>query len=519
VTTPFSQGQLELTRKPTHFGVRLFNEQPDMPADAAAKSMIWLKPTRARVLVVLALVFAIWGWTDVRLRGALDPTNAWNHKTDFTVFTEAGAAFFDGRDPYAVTNVRGWKYLYPPLFAILLAPLHHLPTQAQVLVWFALSVLMLWGCCRECARIGRAVLPAMDARGAFGAIPNWIAYCGVFAALLPALNCLQRGQVSVAKIYLLLLGFRLLVESRHVLSSFAAGVVLALPIVIKITPLLPVGFLLFQQLVAAWDAQYRSAVLARWNAFAMGTAVGLVLWFLVVPAGLIGWRANLHHLGTWWASVAVHAETADTPYFAPDVSTIRNQSFTNAMLQLGNWTSYHLGWRTESEAIQEVFTGSLNSWTSVPMVRTLLLAVRAFAGCLLLVVGYRMGRAQDTLGQAAGFGLACVLIVIFARVARAHYFVLLLPAVIFVGIWLLRAERPKLAACLVVLPGLLTLAHYALTDLVGWIGLLGIGITLWYLAACVTLIRLSSRKRSRVWTDAEWIFDEDGAVPRLPMAA
>jgi chromate transport protein ChrA len=201
------------------------------------------------------------------------------------------------------------------------------------------------------------------------------------------------------------------------------------------------------------------------------------------------------------------------------VSTIRNQSFTNAVLQLGNWTSYHLGWRTESEATQAVFTGSLNSWTSVPMVRALLLAVRGFAGCLLLVVGYRMGRAQDLVGQAAGFGLACVLIVIFARVARAHYFVLLFPAVIFVGIWLLRAQRPKWAACFVLLPGLLTLAHYALTDIVGWIGLLGIGTTLWYLAACVTLIRLSSRKASRATTDAEWIVDEDEAVPRLPMAA
>src|SRR6202521_4504581 len=136
-----------------------------MPASALAKFLIWLKPTRARVILVLALVLAIWGWTDVRLRGTLPPENLLIHKTDFTVFTEAGAAFFDGRDPYAVTNVRGWKYLYPPLFAMLVAPLHHLPTDAQVLVWFALSVLMGWGCYRECVRIGRAVLPSTEAGG------------------------------------------------------------------------------------------------------------------------------------------------------------------------------------------------------------------------------------------------------------------------------------------------------------------------------------------------------------------
>ncbi|MBI3838018.1 MAG: DUF2029 domain-containing protein [Planctomycetia bacterium] len=488
-----------------------------MPASALAKSLIWLQPARARVIVVLALVLAIWGWTDVRLRGAIDPGNIWLHKTDFTVFTEAGAAFFDGRDPYAVTNPRGWKYLYPPLFAILLAPLHHLPPQAQVLVWFFLSVLMGWGCYLECVRIGRALLPSTDARGAFGPIPSWIGYGAIFAALLPALNCLQRGQVSVAKMYLLLVGFRWLVQSRSVLRSFAAGAVLALPIVLKITPALPVGFLVIQQLAAAWNAQQRSAALARWNACVIGTALGLVLCFLVVPAGLIGWRANLHHLGTWWTSVAIHAEGADTDYFAKDVSTVRNQSFTNATLQLANWTSYHLGRRTESEAINEVFSGSLNSWTRLPIFRTPLLAARAVAGCLLLAVGYRMGRAQDRLGQAAGFGLACVLILILPRVARAHYFVLLLPAVIFGGVWLLRAQRPKLAACYVLIPGLLTLLHYALTDVTGWIGLLGIGTTLWYAALCVTLIQLSRRRESRATTDHEVAVQQ--AACNRPMAA
>jgi hypothetical protein len=153
------------------------------------------------------------------------------------------------------------------------------------------------------------------------------------------------------------------------------------------------------------------------------------------------------------------------------------------------------------------------------MVRALLVAVRSITGCLLLVVGYRMGRAREPVGQAAGFGLACVWILIVARVARAHYFVLLLPGVIFVGVWLLRSQRPKLAACYVLLPGLLTLLHYALTDVVGWIGLLGIGTTLWHLAACVTLIRLSPQQESGAGTEAESMVDEGEPVPRLPMAA
>ena len=85
----------------------------------------------------------IWGLTDVRQRAHFDPVLAAEnraliaeHRTDLTVFTEAGAAFFDERDPYEVTNPRGWMYLYPPLFAILMAPLHFLPPQWQGVVWY-----------------------------------------------------------------------------------------------------------------------------------------------------------------------------------------------------------------------------------------------------------------------------------------------------------------------------------------------------------------------------------------------
>src|ERR1700722_18683337 len=85
-----------------------------------------------RPLIVLATALVVWGLTDVRSRGQVDPAHPGVHRTDFTVYTEAGAAFFDGRDPYAVTNPRGWGYLYPPLFAILVAPLHALNPQLHV---------------------------------------------------------------------------------------------------------------------------------------------------------------------------------------------------------------------------------------------------------------------------------------------------------------------------------------------------------------------------------------------------
>jgi Glycosyltransferase family 87 len=165
----------------------------------------------------LGIAFAIWGWVDVIPRGVVNRHHINEHRTDFTVYTEAGAAFFDGRDPYQVSNPRGWRYLYPPMFAILVAPLHALRPMWQVAVWYVLSVGMLFGCYFELRRILDAVFRRTDqgADGASRMLP-WICAATIATALLPAFNCLQRGQVEVFKLYLLVLGFRIALTGTRV---------------------------------------------------------------------------------------------------------------------------------------------------------------------------------------------------------------------------------------------------------------------------------------------------------------
>src|SRR5579871_5682653 len=111
---------------------------------------IWRNINRRAVqLWALGVALAVWGLTDIRARAKTDPANPIAHKTDFTVYTTAGAAMFDGRDPYALANPRGWHYLYPPLFAILMAPFAALDSQWQGVIWYALSLVALWGCWSE----------------------------------------------------------------------------------------------------------------------------------------------------------------------------------------------------------------------------------------------------------------------------------------------------------------------------------------------------------------------------------
>ncbi len=395
--------------------------------------------------MVLAIVFTVWGLIDVRARGRFDPADPGEHRTDLTVYTEAGAAFFDGRPPYEVTNPRGWRYLYPPLFAMLLAPLHVLPAEAQVLVWFVVSALAAWGCYSECVRLARSALPGWPEGDPFGRIPPWIAWCAAAAVIVPIFNCLQRGQVSVPKLYLLLLGVRLLIESRSAARAALAGAVLALPIVLKVTPLVPVAIVLFQQLVVACAAGDRRSI-ARAGATWLGTAGGLALAVLVIPAMLVGWRANLGHLETW-VRLAMRVETSTGDELAGDNYSARNQSFPNAVRRAGNWASYEFAGGVNDEGAPELGPGGAGLLMDNAVVGALLLAGRVAAGLAALAVGYRAARGGDTLAQLAAFGLACAATLVVFSLARGSYFVMLLPAVVFVAAWLARKAPPLGRLC------------------------------------------------------------------------
>ena len=122
----------------------------------------------------------------------------------------------------------GWTYVYPPMFAMLLAPLHLLPMQDQATVWFFLCVAMCWGAYCESRRIlAVACRPSGEGLLAWGAATVGSASLPLVAVTLPTLNCLQRGQVTIVVLYLLLLGLRLILTGRTSVVRLAGGVVLA----------------------------------------------------------------------------------------------------------------------------------------------------------------------------------------------------------------------------------------------------------------------------------------------------
>ncbi len=482
------------------------------------------------VFAGLAVALAIWCGVDVSRRAIVDPLQPHRHMTDFTVYTEAGAAFFDGREPYEVANIRGWKYLYPPLFALLMAPLAGLSAPWQATVWFGISTLLCLGSYFECRRLLSGTLFNSSSDRRFGAVLSAIAGLTV---LFPTLNCLQRGQLGAALLYPLLLGFRLVLLGTGRQAWFLGGLVLALPVVLKLTPVLPVVCILLALVVATWRRGGRSVrqtdqhlsadacvgaarpvdtsamapvVQTRRGPFwaAAGVLAGCGFFALILPASLIGWQGNLGHLHTWYTRVATKVDHDRSDHFAGDGSTIRNQSLTNAVHRFGNWAAYEFAGGPDDRLVDSNSAELGSMPMDRPGVKLLLLAVRGIAAAVLLGTIVVLGYRGDTVSLGYALGLACVATFIVSPVARGHYFLLYLPAVLYGGFWM-RERRPEKAALrFAAVPMLLCLAHYLALKSAGRIGLLGIGTTVWFFAACGIVIadaaRASRTKSNRMKT-------------------
>jgi Glycosyltransferase family 87 len=439
---------------------------------------------------------ALWGVLDVIPRGTINWKRIHEHRTDFTVYTEAGAAFFDGRDPYQVSNPRGWHYLYPPLFAILVAPLHAIPSTWQVAVWFVLSVLMSVGCYFEMRRL--ADLLYWRTAGRERQTPlTWVGIAGLLAVLLPCFNCLQRGQVEVLKLYLLLVGFRVFVAARRPRDWFLAGVVFAAAGILKLTPLLPVACIILYDVVLSlthrWDRWPR--LRAGWLTAGVGS--GLVLFALALPSSFIGWSANWHHLGTWFSGVVTKVIDVRTSDFGEDVRTVRNQSLDNSAYRFGNWIYARLADAPDDSIIDRPHPDTVLLPMDSPVAGEMIVLARIAGLALLLLFVVRAATRDQPLAQATAFGLACVATLVVCPVARGCYFALFLPAVVFVSMWLLRLGRPRTAVVLSVVPVAAIWLHYVAVAFTGRVGLLGLCTAAWFLCTCAILDRCLAIHRRR----------------------
>src|SRR4051812_17915760 len=108
-----------------------------------------LKPWERCFLVLFFAMFVIFG-AIVEMRCVFTP----NRQTDLGVYLRAAWAARAGENPYTVEDENGWHFCYPPVIAMLFAPLADappgadrtllLPWPVSVLLWYLVSVACLF---------------------------------------------------------------------------------------------------------------------------------------------------------------------------------------------------------------------------------------------------------------------------------------------------------------------------------------------------------------------------------------
>lgn len=236
------------------------------------------RPVVVGLVVASILAIVAFGWFDVRQRARTD-RGAKYHRTDLTVYLVAAEALAAGGDPYDAASPRGWRYVYPPLLAIVARPLTALAVPDAALVVYGLSVAALWLAARALAR-------GLGTRGPF-AVGLGVLACAPFIV-----QTLQRGQVTLLLLALQVLAWAALARGR----GARAGLLLAAGVGLRLTPLLPAAMVGLACLVriARGDRAARR--------FPLGFAAGLAAAFVVVPALALG-PARAREVTARWLEV------------------------------------------------------------------------------------------------------------------------------------------------------------------------------------------------------------------------
>ncbi|MGY4478033.1 glycosyltransferase family 87 protein [Bradyrhizobium sp. USDA 3364] len=196
----------------------------------------------------------------------------WGHgKTkDYPLWFWAGQQVLHGRSLYPVDSSGYFEFIYPPLPAVLLAPLTLFGKIPLYLCLCLLNVAAAWLVAQfshALAGSGREPGPWLEA------LPGCIMITFV-------LDIFDLGQPNLLLLVMMLCGFWLLRGGR----PWLAGGAFALATAIKVFPIAVLPYLVWRR---------------RWGAVA-GMAVFLAFFLFILPASFRGFQHNVAELKTWY---------------------------------------------------------------------------------------------------------------------------------------------------------------------------------------------------------------------------
>ncbi len=347
-------------------------------------------------LIAFFVVLAVFG-VITEHRSAFQRTR----KGDLNVFLRAGWAVRSGADLYAVTDDNGFHYHYPPLLAILAAPLADAPADAEragllpyavsAALCYLLNLFFLAFAVHHLARaLERTILQFRWPAGSRG----WWALrmTPILVCVIPIGHTLSRGQVNLLLLALFAGFLADLLDGRH----FRAGLWLSGAICIKIIP----AYLL---LLPLWRRDGRCLA---------GCAAGLVVGLLVIPLVFLGPTRT----------VACYREMTHT-VLLPGLGSGDDKSRAD---ELTNQTA------TEGQSILTALHNTLHyDLASRPHKASSELRYLSYllGGMLTMTAlgafGWR--RRDDGIDVILFFGLLVLNMLLISPVCHLHYFSLLLP--------------------------------------------------------------------------------------------
>jgi hypothetical protein len=348
--------------------------QPAAEVERARTLKLWLAGTTI-------LLFAFFAWITLFRAGPYGaPGHQWGspaHRTDFTVYRDAAAAVLHGQDPYAIRNVRGWAYVYPPPYSIVMVPFALLPLPISVLAWYFVCAGLVVSAVSMSGRLARTGATSERKRLAIIFIPALIVSVWFTVGL-------TRGQASVLMSWLVIAAIFWENKGR----TAAGAACLAGAVLLK-------AFALTLLCYYAWRGKWKMVA---------ATLVAILLGGLLLPSAIFGWHGNLHYIGEWTHEVAGPALGSE--------SSRSHSELYDQLLSMERPRNQDLG-----SVLQRLVEGH--------QTRVMVLAL-ALALALPIWI---LGRKPNAQSEPLILGAVAVWMLLVSPVAEDHYFSLyVLPA-------------------------------------------------------------------------------------------
>jgi hypothetical protein len=271
--------------------------------------------------------------------------------------------FWKGEDIYL-----RYGFPTPPVMVMILTPFSLLPGSLGMAAWFAFKSLIV-------VLVVASILQQVDRWN--HPLPDWVVGLALLLAARPVMGDLLHGNVNLW-IMGVVVGGIVLFQRGH---DASAGLLLSLGVACKLTPALVVVYFLWKRewLVVLWSL------------------VGLLFWWLLLPASVLGWERN-GLLWDHWADYMVR------PYVEEGaVTTVQtNQS---AVALLHRWSTGRSG-----ESIQ--------------------ISAKVLVACLLAFLAW-ISRTSWPSRQSPGWwhelGIVFLVMLMISERSWKHHFVWLLP--------------------------------------------------------------------------------------------